>query len=129
MTVIPYSRWLTTAKPLHQGHSFKNTPKLVPSCRRHRPQPGIVEMGYREGGGSSVIFWHLCHLLPPHPFFLGAPGGFFTCPTPLSARSLFSLPEWCLPCFLSWHSSHVLAGGVCVGSSQSPEAEVPSCNT
>lgn len=32
VTVIPYSRWLTTAKPRHQGHRFRNPPKLVASC-------------------------------------------------------------------------------------------------
>lgn len=54
VTVIPYSRWLTTAKPLRQGHSFKNTPKLVPSCPRCWPQQGDCEDGLQGGWVGRV---------------------------------------------------------------------------
>lgn len=54
VTVIPYSRWPTTAKPLHQGHSFKNTPKLVPSCHGW-PQQGDCGDGLQGGWGGSIV--------------------------------------------------------------------------
>lgn len=56
MIVILYSRWLTTAKPIHQGHSFKNTLKLVPS---HPLTTGLSKrfeaVGFRDGEGCSGL--------------------------------------------------------------------------
>lgn len=92
MIVIPYSRWLTTAQALHQGHRFKNTPKLVPSCprhgRRHWPQHG--DCGDRlQGGRVACHPAFFCHLLPTLP----PPLGWACCLRSLSGPGFSSHPQ------------------------------------
>lgn len=71
-------------------------------------------MGYREGGGSSVI---RSTPLPPATtptFFLGAPGGYAYLPRTSLCQVSPLLPEWCLPCFPFIAQLTRSGGRVCV---------------
>lgn len=84
-------------------------------------------MGYREGGGSSVI---RSTPLPPATtptFFLGAPGGYAYLPHTSLCQVSLLLPEWCLPCF-PFIAQLTRSGGrgcVCGGVVSVPESGSP----
>lgn len=110
VTVIPYSRWLTTAKPHHRGHRFRNPTKLVPSCL-------LVDLGgglWRWAVGRWVVaasIAPLCHLLPSPPSPLGLPLGASVSQGPSSPPSTRRPPTLTLerpPCAQARTLSHMV---------------------